>query len=358
MMSSNSENTESCVKDPLEKSSLQQTLQHEDLGYSYLEEIIYTPGLNIIATKIFSLLDYNDLAAFRLTCKGADHLIKARRYWLTTLLKEILHIDKKFWIGVNPIPSKVKAIKPIIEVFPWWQTYFDYITKHASAQMLRTIITVLQKYFHNKRNFSSDCNFEAPLFWSVYIAEDALNLEFLEFFLDSPLRFMEDFVERQEGYHGEKNPFSIACGQGFIKTAQLLLKYAKAQSIQHSASTALHVACFNGQYEAVQFLLKNKEEIGLDVNGYHGAHEFDLATPLHDAVSGFIEDSLGNSFVRYKERKQIVHHLLENKEVYGINANIRNENDLTPMGYAFKEKLPDIVEIFRQHGFELDENTE
>ena len=116
------------------------------------------------------------------------------------------------------------------------------------------------------------------------------------------------------------------------------------------------MACFNGQYEAVQFLLKNKEEIGLDVNSFHGAHEFDLATPLHDAVSGFIEDFLGNSFVRHEERKQILNHLLENKEVYGINANIRNENDLTPMGYAFKEKLPDIVEIFRQHGFELDEN--
>ena len=167
---------------------------------------------------------------------------------------------------------------------------------------------------------------------------------------------MEDFVEREEGYNGEKNPFSIACGQGFIKTAQLLLKYAKAQSI--GPSTALHLACINGQYEAVQFLLKNKEEIGLDVNGYHGAHEFDLATPLHDAVSGFIEDFLGNSFVRHEERKQILNHLLENKEVYGINANIRNEDDLTPMGYAFKEKLPDIVEIFRQHGFELEENIE
>ena len=190
-MSSNSENTESCVNDPLEKSSLQQTLQNEDFGYSYLEEIIYNPGLNIIATKIFSLLDYNDLAACRLTCKGADQLIKTRKYWLTTLLKAILYADKKFWTWVNPIyfpnvPSRVKAIKPIIEVFPWWQTYLDYIIKHASAQMLRAIISVLQKYFHNKRNFSGNSNFEAPLFWSVYFAEDALNLEFLEFFLNSP----------------------------------------------------------------------------------------------------------------------------------------------------------------------------
>merc|ERR1711860_411920 len=61
-----------------------------------------------------------------------------------------------------------------------------------------------------------------------------------------------------------------ACYNGQTETAQLLIKYSKDFGIDLNAKniyglTALHFACGNGQTKTVQMILKNWKEFGIDI---------------------------------------------------------------------------------------------
>ena len=240
--------------------------------------------------------------------------------------------------------------KSILETFPWWKDFLRHITNNASFSELQMLICVLKNYLHAEVLRLNNSNM-APLMWALKTSEHSSHLRFLEYFLDSPLNFMEDFEERQHRYWF--NPFTFACAFGFVESAKLILRYAKKRSIDVSQKekpgNALHYACSSGKLNAVQFLLENIDEIGIDVNQV----DQDLNSPLHEAVHADHDPS-----VSMDDRKQVVQFILENRNVYGINANLRDVDGLTPMALASKQNLHDIVQIFRNHGFDIDENDE
>ena len=350
--------------------------QAEYETHSNFEEILQNPGLHLIGRRIFSFLDYDDLASCRLICRGANDLIKHQRFWLTSLLKSILHTTRTFWYW-RPILPKLQedpwkfavqeqSEKSIIEAFPWWQTYYEYIIAKANWCQLELIIYVLlQGYFRttNLGMHSDPLGMEGedcpPLCWMFAKKQLHSNLKLLEFFLDSPLRFMDDFLDRNESSplykEVNRNPFARACRQGYVEKAKLILKYAKKQSIDLTEITpqgnALHVACSNAQVDAVKFLLQHRHEIGLDVNSIDEL----LGTALHAVLrmEGRCSESLGR-------RKEIVTYFLEKRFEYGINANHRfisvwtDDESMTPVELAFENNLMEIVDVFKQHGFGLD----
>ena len=276
-------------------------------------------------------------------------MIENQTFWLSSLFKAILLRKRRFW-SVNERFHSVQEDKSILETFPWWKDFLKHITNNASFSELQMLICGLQNYFHTEdlslHNMTSNMT---PLMWALN--KDSSHLRFLEYFLDSPLKVMDDFEERRFGYW--YNPFVIACSFGFVQSAKLILKFAKKQSIDISQkdkpSNALHYACLCGKLNAVQFLLENKDEIGIDVNQV----DRDLISPLHEAVHADHDAS-----VSMDDRKQVVQFILENRNVYGINANLRDGDGLTPMALASKQNLHEIVQIFRNHGFENDENIE
>ena len=317
----------------------------EDDTYPHFEEIIQNPGLHIIAIKIFSFLDFDDLATCRLVCRGANDLIKHQRLWLTSVLKMLLHSPKTFY--GDTLKNMVK--KSIIESFPWWQNYFEYIVTHAKWRIMELIILMLQNYL--RAAFTSTNS--TPLHWTIQRTQDHSNLTLIEFFLDSPLKFIEDFFDvdvSEDDEQIQRNPFAIACGKGFVKIAKLLQKYAKKQSIQLNEvsmfGNAFHSACFWAHMDSLKFLLPIKEEIGLDVNSI--SHEF--GTPLHAVLS--MNENRIEDWMRMEERPKIVTFILENREKYGFNVNLRNRYGITPLELAEEFDFPEIVEIFKQHGFE------
>ena len=96
---------------------------------------------------------------------------------------------------------------------------------------MELVISMLQNYL---RAAFTNTN-STPLHWAIQTKQDHSNLTLMEFFLDSPLKFMEDFFVvdvSEDDEQIQRNPFAIACGQGFIEIAKLLQKYAKKQSIQ------------------------------------------------------------------------------------------------------------------------------
>ena len=328
------------------------------MNFSYFEYIIYNPGLYHVAINIFSRLNYDDLASCRLICKSANSLIENQTFWLKSVFAAILKKERKFWVIENEDSvdeNDVQKDQSIIETFPWWKDFLSHVTNIASFSELQMLICVLQNYFHTEDLYHNASDM-APLMWVLNKSQDSLHLRFLEFFLDSSLEVMKDFEEPRSGFHGERNPFNIACGEGFVESARLFLKYAKNQSIDlcqnEEHCNSLHAACATGKLNAVKFLLENNDDIRLDVNKQD---PYVFNTPLHEAVA---VQALRHPFTSMDDSKQVVEFILENRTVYGINANLRNEDGLTPMALASKHNLHEIVQIFRNHGFENDENIE
>ena len=322
-------------------------VQDDGNSQNIFQVILTNSGLQLIPVEIFSFLGYEDLANCRLVCKAAKHLIEGQRFWYTSLLKNIVNKTKTFWgFGEISPTYKIGSEMSILEAFPWWRKYVNYITLHANFIQLKLVIELLQKYFCSKTNGQD----EAPLVWMLEEEQTSHSLILLEFFLDSPMNFMDDFHDTEDpGHH--QNPLEITCSLSHLDHAKLIVKYAKKQSIQISelnycGENALHTACMYAGMDSVKFVLEHKDEIGLDVNlcQLYG-------TPLHSLIQTSMECKQAR---KNDERKEILSFLLEKRDEYGINPNLRNEEGLTPIELASQYNMLEILEIFRNHGFEIE----
>ena len=249
----------------------------------------------------------------------------------------------------------------IMKAFPWWQNYVNYITLNANFIQLKLVIEMLQEYFCSK-TISVNGTDTAPLVWMLGKKQTSRNLILLEFFIDSPMNFMDDFHDTEDpGHH--QNPLQITCSVGHLDYAKLIVKYAKKQSIKISevnycGENPLHTACMYAGMDSVKFVLEHKGEIGLDVNlcQLYG-------TPLHSLIQTFMEcknyvflyDSpiVGKEARKNDERREILSFLLEKRDEYGINPNLRNEEGMTPIELASQYNMQEILEIFRNHGLDI-----
>ena len=311
----------------------------EETSCGIMKEFLENEGLSHLVRNISSFLDRKSLAQCRRVCHSWKDLIDNDRCWLIFQLEHI-HNVKKVYNG------NLKSIK---EKFPEWNAFIEEASKKQNIPRLKEMVNDMWIYFKNEsNNFNNN-----PLHHAV---EDS-KIGFVQLLIKSGINLE---MRNAIGW----TPMHLASRSGTIEMVKLVIMHnqtfdpssrtAKGTSIfqcavQHSdlqvtklifdtfkledsrdkdGWTILHCAVKFGSKEAIEFLIKSRQKLGINIEertAYLGS------TILHLACL-------------YKEMEIVdfVHNQLEEINS-NINFNTRNEAQETPLHFACKNKTSDVA---------------
>ena len=300
-----------------------------------LIDILDNPGLRVVTDRIFEYLWVQDLAKCRLVSKVFKENVDSSKVFLVEQLNEIRDLKKTFSDGFLDLPELIEL------KFPQWFDIFEHFEKKETFENLKKFVKFMWKYWKDDTplfgcsplHFAAsqgDLEFfhllkDMPEHVTItegynntflYCAVKNGHINIVKFLLNHKWGDVD-----RESTEQRLTPLAIACRDlpiGKVKIICKLLKdhHANVQVTDRYQQTILHLAVSNkdvrvlkyllknypeidvnagddqgrtiahyvakfGQYEKCEFLLKNRNEIGLDFD----AEDEDGVKPVDVAIS-------------------------------------------------------------------------
>lgn len=180
--------------------------------------------------------------------------------------------------------------------------------------------------------------------------------------------------KNSKGYNSllfkETNALVIACGNGFVECARILIEYgAKVNLDKHQEISSLHSACQAGQLECAQLLIDHGalvDERTRDFDGCSTEHR----TPLHlacDPDPGAHTESCIRLLVKHRANvnaqdasgKTPLHHAYNKPKILkvllelGANTHIQDKDGKTPLDLAqdsrYRRPNPESIRLLQTY---------
>ena len=321
-----------------------QNVQERSCGI--MEEILENPGLCHIVRNISRYLDPKCLAQCRGVCHSWKDLIDSDRQWLIFQLEHI-HNQEKIFIDyeANERPEVKTTIKAR---FPEWYTFIEEVSKGQNILRLKKIVKFMWIYFKqysinyikNPLHYAVadsnigvvqlliksgiDLDMRNPIEWtSMHYACAFGNIEMVQLLIKHNQTF-DPTSRTQKG----NTIFHHAVQNSNLQVLELILDAFRFDDVRNEYGwKILHVAAEHGTKETIEFLIKSRHKLGINIE----ERTTKGSTILHLAC--------------WCRDMEIVNLVL--KALQGINSNIdfdtQNEDQETPLHYACKNKSSDVA---------------
>ena len=204
-----------------------------------MQALLSNPGLNLIVYQISRHLDAKSLAKCRLVNKSWRDVINCHRKWLICQLDYIQSEEKEFIENLEP----EKFINSTIsERFPEWKSLMKEFSKKCDIARLKEIVKQMWIYFRDR-----NVNYKTNPFHN---AARKSNVEFMKLLIDLGIDLNLKSLYGLTAIHH-------ACFEGNTEMVQLLLKH-DANAGAHRADTGdtiFHIAAQNVNPRVLQIVL-------------------------------------------------------------------------------------------------------
>ena len=254
-------------------------LQDSKYKQSCLEELLTNPGYFHFTITIYRHLNYVALANLSIVSKSINAVIVNSKIWWGLHIEKIICTRKIFLVKHNDYDIYGRSY--LLEKFPWYLEFLEYVMINGSFNAIKIIITLLKLYFCDK-NIEGNGGI-TPLFYAIMNNSTI----FVEQFLKSPIKYKdteENYIKTVCNF--DTTPFTYACENNHWESVKLFVENIKTQSFDFRHGLPLHRASQIGHHKVVEYLLKLKG-FDITVRNHNGKTALELAKENnHEEVVG------------------------------------------------------------------------
>ena len=301
-----------------------------------LNDILSNPGLHVVMDRIFKYLWLEDLAKCRLVSKNMKQNVDSSRVYLVEQLCEIRDVKKTFSDGYLDMPE-------LIEIkFPQWLDIFEHFEKVETFDRLKKFVKFMWKYFWDftplfgisplhfaasegnleffelMKDLPDHCTItEGYNNTFLYCAVKNGHINVVKFLLNQKWGDVD-----RESTEQRLTPLAIACKNLPIGKVRIICKLFRENNADFKITnkymqTILHLAVYNKDIKVLKYLLKNCPEI--DVNA---------------------EDDQGRTLAHYVAKYgqlEKCEFLLKNRNEIGLDFDAEDADGIKPVDVAIRD---------------------
>ena len=296
---------------------MNQYISSSTMVHNYLDSFIQNFGLQHIAIKVFSYLDFETLQNSKLVSKEWNEFIEdTKPIWISNLRSLKFRIIKNWFEfrrldDQNPylhIYLEEKSDKKFGKIFPAWLK----IVKHFETRSIWDVKIFLNHMFEylkidwdskelknlmvKNREFTQPCD---PAFYAVLTK----NTVFLQVLFKGPFELSLNGGKSIGDQNLAQNPnslFQFAIRKGYCVLQQLIIHFTKLKSTSFDVNimddigrTALSWACIIGNLEVIELLCSTQPSINVNIKDQSDYSPLELAL-----VSPFITETTRKSVIK------------------------------------------------------------